>query len=118
MGVKAESEREFQKTVIQMARLLGYRAAHFRRVRVQRRGGTTYYETPAAADGVGWPDLVLVRAAGKDRPGRVLFIELKAQRGLVRPTQRAWLALLKEAGAEAYCWRPKDWQTIEEVLKR
>jgi hypothetical protein len=52
------SEAQFQQQVIDLARLCGYRVAHFRTVRVQRKGGSVYYTTPVQADGAGWPDLV------------------------------------------------------------
>ena len=52
----------------------------------------------------GFPDLVIV---GR----RVIYRELKTQRGRLRPEQRAWLAALQEAGQDADVWRPSDWQS-------
>jgi hypothetical protein len=105
------SEADFQSQVIQLARTLGWRVAHFRVVRVQRRDGSIRYMTPVQADGTGFPDLVLCR-------DRVIFAELKAERGRTSPEQDAWLdALAIGAGALCYLWRPSDWNEICEVLK-
>jgi hypothetical protein len=110
--VKAKlTESAFQAQVIQLARLHKWRVAHFRKVRVQRRNGSTYYETPIAADGVGFPDLVLVhRAHG------VLFAELKVGKNKPTAEQVQWLDDLGAAGVRAVVWRPEDWGTIEDTL--
>jgi hypothetical protein len=105
------SEDAFLRQVIALARLRGWLVAHFRPVRVQRRDGTCYHETPVQADGAGWPDLVLVRQ------GRVLFAELKRQAGRVEPRQRAWLDALAAAGLSVAVWRPSDWAAIETALE-
>lgn len=59
----------------------------------------------------GFPDLVLVR-----RP-RVIFAELKAERGRLLDAQRDWLAALRDCSVESYLWRPSDWPEIERVLR-
>jgi hypothetical protein len=105
------SEDEFQQAVIELAHAHGWFCAHFRKVRVQRRNGSIYYATPAAADGVGWVDLVLVR-------DRIVYAELKSERGRLASEQVDWQARLRAAGAEWYCWRPRDWGAIVEVLTR
>jgi predicted protein tyrosine phosphatase len=109
-AVPPESEAAFQKWVIDTARANGWMVAHFRRVRVQRGNGQTYYETPVAADGAGWPDLVLVR-------DRVLFRELKADRGRLSDEQTMWQERLIAAGADWAVWRPKDRTEIERALR-
>lgn len=101
------SERQFQQQVIELARLLGYRVAHFRPA--LRQSGR--WATPVAADGAGFPDLVLV---GR---GRILFIELKSQRGQLTPAQKLWRDALLSANAEWYCWRPSDWDDIVKILQ-
>jgi hypothetical protein len=59
----------------------------------------------------GFPDLVMTR------DGRVIFAELKSQKGRVRPEQQHWLdELNKVAGVEVYLWRPSDSDTIEKTL--
>ena len=63
------------------------------------------------ADGAGWPDLVLVR------PPRIIFAELKNDRGEVRPAQLEWLDVLRLLPyAEVYLWRPSDWDAVVETL--
>jgi hypothetical protein len=59
---------------------------------------------------VGYPDLTLTRN------GRLIFAELKADGGRLRPDQELWLEALRKIAAEVYCWRPTDWSEIEDVL--
>ena len=90
------TEAQFQAAVIELA---------------TRAGWLTHHEYDSRRSTPGYPDLVLVRAP------RVLFIELKTQRGRVRPEQRAWLeTLLNCPGVEVALWRPADWQAIEATL--
>lgn len=102
-----QSEASFQRQVIQYARLMGFKVAHFR----PGRTANGNWRTPVQADGAGFPDLVCVRE-------RVVFIELKRDGGRVRPQQTAWLEALAAAGAEAYLWAPSQWAEIERVLGR
>lgn len=97
-----QTERSFQKQVVKLAELLGWRWYHTHRSD----------RSPA-----GFPDLVLVRPAGRGRSGRVIFAELKGQRTPVTLDQRTWLTTLVEAGAEVYLWRPADFSTIETTLR-
>ena len=103
-------EAEFQLQVIEYAQARGWRVAHFRAVRVQRRDGTTFWETPVAADGRGFFDLLLVRA-------RLVAIELKVPPNTLTEDQLRWLEWYKKAGVEAHVFRPADWPAIEEVLR-
>jgi hypothetical protein len=50
--------------------------------------------------------------------GRIIYAELKTQKGRLSPEQTEWLHRLKAAGAEVYVWRPIDWLngTIAETL--
>ena len=107
-----QSEKDFQDTVIEYAQLRGWKVAHFRSVRVQRKNGSIYYQTPVQADGAGFPDLCLVRLS------RILFIELKSDKGKVSPAQDEWLkALSGTEKCEVYLWKPPDFeQEIVEVL--
>jgi hypothetical protein len=104
------SEAELQKAVIDLARRLGWRTAHFRTSRTQSGG----WATAVQGDGKGFPDLVMVG----DR--RVLFVELKAKGKHPTIEQRDWLDRLTDApGVETYVWRPTDWTngTIEQTLR-
>lgn len=82
-------EREFQAQVLQLAKLSGWFCYH------------THDSRRSAA---GFPDLVLVRAP------RVLFAELKSEKGQTRPEQAAWLEALRGCrSVEVALWRPRDW---------
>lgn len=103
------TETQLQNHVIGWAHAQGWRIAHFRTAMTQR--GT--WRTPVQADAAGFPDLVLV---GR---GRVLFVELKSQVGVMSAPQKKWREALQEVGAEHYLWRPEEWLngTIEAVLR-
>ena len=60
----------------------------------------------------GWPDLVLCR------PPELLVVELKTDRGRVRPEQRDWLDRLAACGVEVAVWRPRDLDETHARLKR
>lgn len=106
------SEEAVQGQVIDLAHVLGWRVAHFRGARVQRRDGSVRYQTPVQADGAGFPDLVMVRGE------RLIVVELKSARGRARAEQEAWLASFEGVpGCEVYVWRPRDWDAIAGVLR-
>lgn len=101
------TEADFTRGVLDLARILGWRSAHFRAARTQRG-----WRTPVQGDGRGWPDLVLVR------PPRVVVAELKADSGRVSHDQAAWLAYLERCpGVEVFVWRPADLDGIAQVLR-
>lgn len=104
------SEAAFQEQVIDLAHELGWRVAHFRRVRVLRKDGTFYHQTPVAADGAGFPDLLLTRLE------RIAVIELKVGRNKPTDEQLAWLAAFNVAGVPNKVFRPDDWPQIVEFL--
>lgn len=106
-----QSEAAFQAQVIAFAQLHKWRVAHFRKVRVQRKNGQVYWETPVAADGTGFPDLILIRGA------RLLVVELKVPPNKPTAEQIAWLGSFRGI-ADLYVtvWTPDDWPTIEKEL--
>ncbi len=92
-----QSEAEFSRAVEEYAVLHGW---------------LCYHDYDSRRNNPGLPDWIFVRAP------RVVFCELKAQRGRVRAEQRVWLAALQLCrGVEAYLWRPSDWETVMEILK-
>lgn len=98
----------FEHQVIDLARILGWRTAHFRAART-----AAGWATPVAGDGKGFPDLVLVR-------DRVVFAELKTgARPRLGPDQVAWRDALAHAGAEWHLWAPAALTdgTIARVLR-
>ena len=105
-----QSEAEFQKELCDYARRLGWKIAHFRKVRVQRKGGSVYWETPVAEDGKGFLDLELCRE-------RLVKVELKVKPRKPSPEQLEWVDAYKRAGVEVYVWYPENWPQIEEVLR-
>lgn len=93
------SEAAFQRQVIQLARMLGWR---------------TYHTLDSRGSSAGFPDLVLSRG------GRLIFAELKSDVGRVRKEQSEWLAGLRAVESEAvgvYLWRPADLDEIAGVLR-
>lgn len=107
------SEAQLQSSIIELARWLGWRVAHFRTVAV-KRGDRVRYETPVQADGKGFPDLVLAH------PKRgVIFAELKSETGRLEPEQDVWIAVLQDAGAHVAVWKPRDYLSgaVEATLR-
>lgn len=95
------SGKVLQATIIELAQMYGFRAAHFPSVLVTGRDGKPVFRTPVSAQGKGWPDLVLVR-----RHDRVMFVEVKGDGDKLRPEQEQWLDDLRSVGAEVYVWTP------------
>lgn len=108
------TEAEWQRTVIELARMAGWKVHHTGKAQVRGQ-----WLTPAHADGVGFPDLVLVATRRDIPPPRLLFIELKTNRGRLRTEQHAWgEAITKADHAHAFAWdvwRPRD---IDRVRNR
>ena len=109
------SEAAVKRLITDAADLFGWRWVHFRTARTAH-GWRTPVEGPL---GTGWPDLVLVHRSRQ----RLLFIELKSDKGRLRPDQSRVLSLLYQLvegptreWAEVHVWHPKDWATIEAML--
>jgi hypothetical protein len=103
----ALTEQQFQRAVLQTARLFGWRTAHFRPARTA--AGT--WRTPVEGDGKGFPDLVLLRR------DQILVRELKVGSGKLSREQADWLQSFRDADVDAWVWRPEDWDQIEEELR-
>lgn len=111
-AVRKVSERALQTAVIELARTLHYSAFHVGDSRKQvRRGG--HLRLVPDPDAAGMLDLILVRE-------RVLWVELKAERGRLRPAQQRWIDTLLNAGQEVHVWKPSHWDSgeIATVLAR
>ena len=103
------SEAQFQRQVEDLAAIYGWQWMHIRPGLNQR--GT--WRTPiSGAMGAGWPDLVLVKA------DRMIFAELKSERGKLTASQVKVLNALEATGHQVFCWHPSDWDNIVEVLGR
>jgi len=91
------SERELTGYVRDVARGFGWRRYH------------TWLSKHSPA---GFPDEVLVRS------GRLIFAELKSERGKLSDEQEAWLEELRAVpGVEVYLWRPADMDAIAAALR-
>jgi len=93
-----------------LARIYAWKIAHFRPAMTTRG-----MRTPVSADGAGFPDLVMIKQR------RLLVVELKSSNaGRIPFEQIAWLQAFRDAGAEAWIWRPEHWHdgTIERELRR
>jgi hypothetical protein len=106
------SETEFRKTVIEAAKVLGWKVWSiqddvYKTVFVAARELGITPKLP----GAGWPDLVLVRG------DRLVFVELKSNTGTVRSEQDDWLAALEETCADVFVIRPRDWDWFAPVLE-
>lgn len=74
-------------------------------------GWLVFHDEDSRKNRPGFPDLVMTRA------GRIIFAELKSQRGRIRPEQQQWLdELAKAPGAEVFLWRPSDLDSIVQIL--
>ena len=100
-------EADFQKAVITLAKLHGWRVMHTHPALV--RPGK--WITPNTGN-QGFPDLVMTHPSG------TIFVELKTDKGIVSNTQWEWINTLEESGEEVYVWRPKDLEKISTRLAR
>lgn len=101
------TEKELQRRVLRMAKEFGWRVFHPKAAPTRGRGGRylTHFDGDA-----GFPDCVFVR------DGRILFVELKAEKGQISDGQSGWLHELRLV--ERRCgyvrvevWRPQDWDS-------
>lgn len=107
--LRAVTERELQSRVLDLARMYGWRVAHFHDSRRQVRPGVMVGDRDAA----GFPDLVLVRGT------ELLFVELKRETGRATDLQLEWLeALGAVPGVEALLVRPSSFDELAVRLCR
>lgn len=95
-SLRAETEKEFQERVRNLARALGW---------------LVYHTHDSRRCEPGFPDLVMVRAP------RLLFMELKREGGRFSQDQIHWLQELKACGVEVYTARPSAWADVERILR-
>ncbi len=97
MKPPAVTEAQFQRQVLDLARIFGWTAYHPMLSKWSERG---------------WPDLALVR------PPRIVLAELKRENGKTTVHQDRWLELLRACpGVETFLWRPSDFDAIATVLR-
>jgi hypothetical protein len=96
------TEGEFQDAVIALAKLKGWKVAHFRPALTSKG-----WRTPMQGD-KGFPDLVLARK------GEVKFAELKVRSNRITADQADWGIHI---GDTWHVWRPGDMDLIRKVLE-
>ena len=91
------NETDFSTQIVDLFKLFGYK----------------YYHTHDSRRSVaGFPDYVAVKGS------RVLFIELKKEKGTLSPEQVVWGEILSKCpGVEYYIWRPSQADEVEAILK-
>lgn len=109
------TERDFQQAVMDLAHLSGWETLHVRTSMQQGRYLTATTGTMAK----GWPDLVLIHRSRQ----RLLIVELKADKGRLRPDQSRVLSMLWQViegpgrdWVQVAVWKPADWDLIEATL--
>lgn len=101
------NEQTFLRQVINLAKLNGWKTAHFG-ASVKVVGKDRHFV--GDKDSAGFPDIVAVKS------GRVLYAELKVGKNKPSPNQQAWMGALADAGEEMYLWYPSDWDEIVAVF--
>ena len=91
------NESHFTDSIRKAARVFGWR---------------TYHTRFSKGSEPGFPDLVVTKR------GKLIFAELKTERGKLTDPQREWLKSLEESGQDVFVWRPSDWDTILELLQK
>ncbi len=109
MKIGSITHEQLVKAIADLMKVRGYKVAGFRAVRVQRKDGSVYYETPVREDGKGWPDLVALHPD----TGRCIGAEIKVKGDTLKPEQREWLELMDKCGFEAYEWDETSWVSGE-----
>ena len=94
-----ELERDFQQRVTHIAKL--YHWSCYSIVDSRR------------ASLAGYPDLTMWNV----QQGRLIFAELKREKGVLSVAQKQVLAELGTLGVEVYVWRPSDFDDIVDLLK-
>lgn len=86
------------QAIIDLARLLGWK---------------TYHTFDSRRSEPGYPDLTLVKGR------RLVFAELKTEKGRMTAAQDEWLEAFLQAGAEVCVFRPRDWHSgvVEQILR-
>jgi len=111
------TEAQWRRTVVEAALRLGWEVLFEVPDNLYRLAADAVRRNPHRGrllPPASWPDLVLCH----DDPPRVLFVELKADRGRVRPDQRATLRRMDAAGLRVRIWRPRDFDAMAEELAR
>ena len=123
------SEKDFSRQVEDLLKTFHWRWCHFRPARTERGWRT------ALSGHQGFPDYIATKG------NRLLFAELKSEKGKLSPEQELWIDSLRECvrhitlepvqvgkmtmpphgklvpSFEVYVWRPSDFDEIVEILR-
>lgn len=92
------TERDLREQVRDLCKLFGWKL---------------YFSWTSIHSPRGFPDLVLANPEQK----RVIYAELKSEKGKLTEYQREWLETLEACGQEVYLLRPADIDNFVEVLR-
>ena len=83
-------------------------------MRYAKRMGWVCYHCPDSRNvtAAGFPDLILKRR------DKIIAAELKKTGGRLTKEQKSWLAAFMACGIETHVWYPKDWERIQNTLRR
>jgi VRR-NUC domain len=95
------SERRFAQQIVEHAELMGWRVYHTHRSE----------HSPA-----GFPRSLVLCRVRHARP-RIVWLEVKAERGRLTDAQRAWVNDLADCGQEVHVVRPSQWEEVEAWLR-
>lgn len=107
-AIEPVTEAAFTRQVLALAKLHGWRTAHFRPGRTKDGG----WRTAVQGDGKGFLDLLALRGSDK------FVAELKVGKNDLTLEQWAWIKAWEAAGVPWFMWRPEDWAEIERVLEK
>lgn len=115
---KTGPETQFRNKVVRLAKEHGWLVNHTLRALVTQTGGTPRWITNTT--GKGYPDLTLTHPAW----GRIVFLELKSERGTPSTEQKRWIRSFQRAAERApgivaaYVVGPQDFDVVSRMLTR
>ena len=102
---KSVSEKDLQNAIMEYLGYNGWLRAHFRPAKTQAGNWIT-----AMQGDTGYPDVTAVKGH------RLVFAELKTEKGKITATQEQWLDALALAHREVYVVRPSTLNVFYAVL--
>ena len=97
------SEAEFKNVVISIAKRYGWLIHHD----LPAQNGRGKWATHIQGD-AGFPDLLMVHPIS----GKILAVELKAEKGKLSPLQKRWLMAFDVSATFNSVWKPSDMEYI------
>ena len=107
-AIEPVTEAAFTRQVLALAKLHGWRTAHFRPGRTKAGG----WRTAVQGDGKGFLDILALRGSDK------FVAELKVGKGKLTPEQWSWYHAWRFSGVACFIWLPRNWPEIERILEK